>query len=1089
MTRRWGILLAAILLIAGWEAVATGADPSGVILIGEGAPPMEQYAARELQRYLYQLSGHLPAIERAKPEAALAGPVFLIGRPADHPLLARLAAEGKIKVSPGDPGPQGYVLKIVPAGGSEALAIVGGDEVGCLYGVYGLLEDHYGVGFYLGGDVLPQRKTTLALVKVDERKTPAVAIRGFLPWTNFPQSATSYSWQDWRFIIDQMAKMRMNFLHIHNYNGDNLHNEMFHNFTLHGVTSRVWMATARTGHHWSMPGWDVSKYRFGAGDLFDDYDYGADCALHNETLSNVEVFRKGASLFQKVIAYAHTRGVKIGLGVDLNLKMPDYKEAVDDPELIAARVKQIAGDYPDLDYLLCFQSEGMGAEAYQVWQRIFDGFYTGMKARSPRTALAVAGWGLVPTSIAKLPPDVICGPISAYSDGCESGSIYGTREFWGCPWLERDFGSSEYYYPYNMHLFNTVKAWQQRAGNMNGFYCLSWRLTDAVEPKMSFLAKAPWDKAGRYATARAVYRDYAERNYGPAAADAIAAILDNNEPYVTDHGECCGTPQFFSPPMFNGKPSGDYLFNFRDFTLRGPEGAKSMPAAAFNNPRPIANMPCGDGKVCVVYIGPGTWLRYDNVDFGQGMTDFEAVVASPIGGGVIEIRLDGPDGELLGKCDVGHSGDWQKWATFKTTIRKTAGKHALCLRMVSYPSAGDYDKAAAQLAVIDKCIQAAPLPIYRARLAVLRCRIAAAKDHIEMNRDFDNYAWKDLPGPMPSWVANFTHRVTDVSSLGNVVSIENRYVQLNYERKEKQLRKAFSIQPPSGVTARGTRQGAMIAWSNEQPGAKGFYVYRDDTRLTAEPLPPTAESSADSYSGAARYTVTVVGPDGKESVHSEPAFCAAGTADKTPPHIVVISPPVSVAEGQPVWIKARCLDNRTYESISARLHYRTPGAGEWRVVPMKRRVKAVFTVEIPAHEITAAGLEYYVEADDGDNLAVYPNAPWPLTGWTQTPLSLVVWPAQPHAPAAPGDFRAEGDALAWSAPAGEVFWYRIYRSQQPDFTPGPDNFLTYVEKATTRFRDASEDFAGRKRAGVWYYRVTAVSKDDFEGPPTAAVKD
>ncbi len=1052
-------------------------------------PPIEQYAARELQRYLYQLSGGLPAIETAKQDTPLVGPAFLIGRAADHPLIARLIAEGTIKVSQGDPGAQGYVLKTLPANGKPALAIVGGDEVGCLYGVYGLLEDHYGMGFYLGGDVLPERKTTLGVVTVDERKTPAVAIRGFLPWTNFPQSATSYSWQDWRFIIDQMAKMRMNFLHIHNYNGDHEHNEMFHNFTLHGVTSRVWMPTARTGHRWSMPGWDVTKYRFGAGDLFDDYDYGADCALHNETLSNVEVFRKGASLFQKVIAYAHTRGVKIGLGVDMNLKMPDYKEAVDDPQLIAARVKQIAEDYPDLDYLLCFQSEGMGPDAFKVWQRIFDGFYKGMKARSPRTALAVAGWGLVPASIAKLPADVICGPISQYSDGCASGKEYGTREFWGCPWLERDFGSSEYYYPVNMHLFNTVKAWEERAANMNGFYCLSWRVTDAVEPKMSFLAKAPWDKAGRYATARAVYRDYAERNYGPAAAETIAAILDNNEPYVNDYGECCGTPQFFSPPMFKGKPTCDYLFNFLEFTLRRPEGAKTTSAAAFNNPRPIANMTCGDGKVCVTYIGPGTWLRYDNVDFGGGTSDFEAVVASPGDGGVIEIRLDGPDGTVLGKCNVGHSGDWQKWSTFKTTITKTAGKHALCLRMLSYPSSGEYHKAVAQLAVIDECMRTAPLPAYRARLAVLRCRIAAAKDHIELNRDFDGYAWKDLPGAMPSWVANFTHRVVDVSSLGNVVSTQNRYVQLNYETKEKQLRKGFSIQPPSGVTARGTHQGAVVAWKNEQPGAKGFHVYRGEARLTAEPLPPNAESYADTFDGAVRYAVTVVGPDGKESVRSEPAFCEAGSADKTPPHIVVVSPPVSVAEGQPVWIKARVLDNRAYDSVSARLHFRTPGAPQWQVVPMKRRVKAVFTVEIPAKQITAAGLEYYVEADDGDNLAIYPNAPLQLTNWTQTPLSLVVCPAQPHAPATPGDFRAEGDAIAWSSPAGEVFWYRIYRSQQADFQPGPDTFLTYVANGTTRFRDASEDFAGRKRQGAWYYRVTAVSKDDFESPPTGAVKD
>ena len=176
------------------------------------------------------------------------------------------------------------MLKKFDADGREVLVIAGSDAIGCLYGVYGLLEDYYGLGFYLGGDILPVR-SALRIPSVDQRKRPAVAIRGFLPWTNFPQSATVYSWQDWRFIIDQMAKMRMNFLHIHNYNETGLkpqvidvprHNEMFHNFTCRGITSRVWMATVRTGHFWGMPRWDLSRYRFGAGDLFDDYDFGAD---------------------------------------------------------------------------------------------------------------------------------------------------------------------------------------------------------------------------------------------------------------------------------------------------------------------------------------------------------------------------------------------------------------------------------------------------------------------------------------------------------------------------------------------------------------------------------------------------------------------------------------------------------------------------------------------------------------------------------------------------------------------------------------------------------------------------------------------
>ncbi len=113
-----------------------------------------------------------------------------------------------------------------------------------------------------------------------------------------------------------------------------------------------------------------------------------------------------------------------------------------------------------------------------------------------------------------------------------------------------------------------------------------------------------------------------------------------------------------------------------------------------------------------------------------------------------------------------------------------------------------------------------------------------------------------------------------------------------------------------------------------------------------------------------------------------------------------------------------------------------------------------------------------------------------LTNWTQTPLSLVsLAGAAARARPRPATSAPTATLIAWSAPAGEVFWYRIYRSQQADFQPGPDTFLTYVAKGTTRFRDASEDFAGRKRQGAWYYRVTAVSKDDFESPPTAAVKD
>ncbi len=397
--------------------------------------------------------------------------------------------------------------------------------------------------------------------------------------------------------------------------------------------------------------------------------------------------------------------------------------------------------------------------------------------------------------------------------------------------------------------------------------------------------------------------------------------------------------------------------------------------------------------------------------------------------------------------------------------------------------AEELDKAVRQLAVVDGAIAAAASEGRKARLRLLRRRLAAEKDHIELDHNFERYQWDDLPGAMESWVHNFTYRVNDISSLGNVTSVENRFVQGNYVAREDALRRKFAVQPPSEVEARGTRTGAVITWRNMEPGAKGFHVYRDKTRLDAALLPVSQLRYEDRGDGEYRYTVAAVTADGRESPRSAPSICQAGAAGKTPPHIVMVSPPTSATEGQPVWVKIRVLANRTPESVSAAVYYRAPGVAAWKSLPMRRRVKAVFAAAIPAAEVGPAGLEYYVESSDGDNVARFPpDSP-------RMPLSLVSSP-----PAAAGRLlpprnpRADDGAIRWDPPAaGSVFWYRIYRGRQPNFPTGPDTLLTYVAEGTVRFTDNGFDLSGRKRAGAWYYRISAVDKEGQESDPTPAV--
>ena len=1061
------------------------APPPGRIVVAANASPFEQYAAKELQRYIYQISGSRLEIG-AKLEPTT--PCFVIATADRLAAMKPAGAESWPSVTAADPGPQGYVLKKLVLSGQQVIVIGGSDAIGCLYGVYGLLEDHYGVGFYPGGDVLPDKKSALVLPEVDERKAPAVRIRGFLPWTNFPQSATVYSWDDWRFIIDQAAKMRFNFIHIHNYNGEQGHNEMFHNFEVGGKLSRVWMPTARTGHSWGCPGWDVAQYRFGAADLLDDYDFGADCALHNESLSNKDVTRKGASLFQRIIAYAHTRGVRIGLGLDINIIPEEYRKAgakAEDPQVVAARVQQITTDYPDLDYLLCFQSENVGhnAEFFAVWRGIFMGFHEGFKTRSSRTRLAVSGWGLNPKAIEELPADVICAPIAPYTDRCESGAIYGKREYWGCPWLERDWGSSEYYYPYNMHLSNTIKAWRERAPNMTGFYCLSWRVTDAVEPRMSFISKAPWDNADRLKSSAAVYHEYAALHYGPEAADDITKIINENEPYVCGFAECQGTPEF------EAGVEGECLYNVGRFKLIGsaPEAARehsSADSSANNGPGVFDSK---DGGKCLGNIRAGHWVRFDDLDFGKEASSCEVRVASDPTegkGGIIELRLDGPSGKLLGSGKVTQSGGWQTWVSVRFDITPTSGRHKLCLcfRAEHNSTVVNIAKADEQLAVIDQWLKRTESPARRANLQHLRCRIAATRDHNLLLDRFGAYAWQDLPGAIPSWVRNFTHRVTDISSLGNVTSMQNRFIQLRYVAKENELRAKQDVKAPSNVITRGTRQGAVIQWKNEEPGAAGFNVYRDGSKLNADRLPASTSSLTDAVNGDVRYTVTAVAASGQESPPSVPSPCAAGSADRAAPEIVVVSPPASVPLGQAVTLKARLLDGRAHECQSAVLRYRLPGTTEWKRREMIRRVKSVFVADILGTELSPAGLEYYIEATDGDNPAVFP------AGAPAMPLSLVTT-ASPdrQPPAAPGALTVRDQTLQWDKADGDVFWYRIYRSDKAEFSPGGATLLTYVAKSTTSFKDTAAGFDGQPLQGVRYYRVTAVDATGNEGPATPAI--
>ena len=148
------LLLSVLMLVTAAEA---GALPVAVVRSDEASFQV-LLAAREVRRYLYLRTGGLLRISTPGSRFKTTDGIVIGVKGAPH-LKAHLkdkALAGRI----GALGPQQYAIKTVASGSGRAVIIAGGDPVGALYGAYRFIE-HFGVRFYLHGDVIPDKQIAL----------------------------------------------------------------------------------------------------------------------------------------------------------------------------------------------------------------------------------------------------------------------------------------------------------------------------------------------------------------------------------------------------------------------------------------------------------------------------------------------------------------------------------------------------------------------------------------------------------------------------------------------------------------------------------------------------------------------------------------------------------------------------------------------------------------------------------------------------------------------------------------------------------------------------------------------------------------
>lgn len=86
-----------------------------------------------------------------------------------------------------------------------------------------------------------------------------------------------------------------------------------------------------------------------------------------------------------------------------------------------------------------------------------------------------------------------------------------------------------------------------------------------------------------------------------------------------------------------------------------------------------------EGGTCVKFMAEDSWIAFHDVDFNEGFNKLEVLATSNLAEGIIELRLDSPEGYCFGKCKVlpKKKGEWQ---TSTCNIENISGRHDLYIK-------------------------------------------------------------------------------------------------------------------------------------------------------------------------------------------------------------------------------------------------------------------------------------------------------------------------------------------------------------------------------------------------------------------------
>jgi hypothetical protein len=508
---------------------AAGAEaPSATIVKPYRAAGAEDLAARELRRYFYLRTGELLPILSSSGQLP-AGASIVVGHRGQPLIRAVVSSDARVAAAVAALRPQQYLLKTLPLdsrGQKVALLVAGGDPVGALYGAYRLAE-YLGVRFYLHGDVVPDERIVPDLAEVDDRGAPLFKTRGIQPFHDFPEGPDWWNTDDYKAVIAQLPKLRMNFIGLHTYPQGGvgpeptvwigLKDDVNPDGTVQFSSPSSYQNTLRG--NWGYAAKKTGDFSFGTTQLFERDDYGP--AVMSGAMpwpdtpeERDAVFNRTGQMLKEAFAFAHGLGVQTCVGTETPLIIPDVvKQRIrsrgkdpNDPavvrEVYEGMFQRIRKAYP-LDYYWFWTPEGWtwgnpkDAEVQATVNDLKAAIEAAKNVKAP-FLLATCGWVLGPPQDRALFDNFLPKefPMSCINRNVGFAPVelgfarVKGRTTWAIPWLEDD--------PALLIPQLWVGRMRRDAADALAYGCtgllgIHWR-TRVLGPNVSALAQAAWDQ-------------------------------------------------------------------------------------------------------------------------------------------------------------------------------------------------------------------------------------------------------------------------------------------------------------------------------------------------------------------------------------------------------------------------------------------------------------------------------------------------------------------------------------------------------------------------------------------------------------------